>query len=329
MFAIENLTWGEINLRDPYVWKQGTNRLCFLFIKNGEGCYEAGAATQALKPDDLIVFNTLVPGRLRPLNGGDFAVSHFLIDYEQLLPLFTLREVCLLKTVANRLRCARLYPSTGDLAQRCHALVRAAPTQNTIEQRCHLLKIAAAALAEEINLAQGRCLHPSGITSQCAELLGRLSLKQIETLSVAELARQLGYSRRHLSRLFHEHMGTSVVALKMEIRLIRALYLLQDPAAKVVDVAMSCGFNHLGLFSSSFKRRFGLTPSKWRQRESSGDPLTLQSSLSDHACSIRASGLCVWSSCSKPEKAPVPVPVCRIPQDRVFITKDVPAHVSV
>jgi hypothetical protein len=31
-------------------------------------------------------------------------------------------------------------------------------------------------------------------------------------------------------------------------------------------VADQCGFNHLGLFNTCFKKRFGTTPGQWRQR---------------------------------------------------------------
>jgi hypothetical protein len=30
-------------------------------------------------------------------------------------------------------------------------------------------------------------------------------------------------------------------------------------------VAEQCGFNHLGLFNTCFKRRFGTSPSQWRK----------------------------------------------------------------
>jgi hypothetical protein len=51
----------------------------------------------------------------------------------------------------------------------------------------------------------------------------------------------------------------------MEMRLLKAISLLRDANAKVINVAEQCGFNHLGLFNTCFKRRFGTSPGQWRK----------------------------------------------------------------
>ena len=81
---------------------------------------------------------------------------------------------------------------------------------------------------------------------------------------MGELAGKFHCSSRHLNRLFHKHFGFSVAALRMEMRLIKAITLLRNRDAKVIHVAEECGFNHLGLFNSCFKHRFGTSPGRWR-----------------------------------------------------------------
>ena len=56
-----------------------------------------------------------------------------------------------------------------------------------------------------------------------------------------------------------------MAALRMEMRLLKAVSLLVDPDAKIIYVAEKCGFNHLGPFNTCFKKRFGATPSQWRK----------------------------------------------------------------
>jgi hypothetical protein len=51
----------------------------------------------------------------------------------------------------------------------------------------------------------------------------------------------------------------------MEMRLVRAAACLRNEHAKVISVAEQCGFHHLGLFNTSFKRRFGTSPGQWRK----------------------------------------------------------------
>src|SRR5207248_10534258 len=118
-------------------------------------------------------------------------------------------------------------------------------------------------------------------------------------LPVGALADKFNCSRRHLNRLFHQRFGCSVAALKMEVRLLKAVTLLRDPAAKIINVAEQCGFNHLGLFNTCFKRRFGASPGQWRK----GSMATgkQRADLFDGApvCPLRSNGLCPWSG--KPE----------------------------
>src|ERR1019366_5200393 len=98
------------------------------------------------------------------------------------------------------------------------------------------------------------------------QVFEKLSTTDLVNLSVPELAGKFGVSRRHLNRLFHQHFGVSVAALRMEMRLLRAVALLWNPDAKVINVAEECGFNHLGLFNICFKRRFGTSPGQWRKK---------------------------------------------------------------
>ena len=85
-------------------------------------------------------------------------------------------------------------------------------------------------------------------------MLERLSASELLNLSVEELAQKFGFCRRHLNRLFHQYFGLSVSRLRMEMRMLKAVTLLRDPNAKVINVAEECGFNHLGLFNASFKQ---------------------------------------------------------------------------
>ena len=104
------------------------------------------------------------------------------------------------------------------------------------------------------------------------QVFERLSSQELLSSSVGQLAEKFSCSRRHLNRLFHQHFGFSVAALRMEMRLVKAVSLLRDPNIKVINVAEQCGFNHLGLFNTCFKRRFGQTPGQWRKTASPAKP---------------------------------------------------------
>ena len=127
-----------------------------------------------------------------------------------------------------------------------------------------------------------------------AQNLGKLSVEDIVSLSVGELATKFNCSRRNLNRLFQEYFGSSVIALKMEMRLLQAVSLLQASNAKVINVAEQSGFNHLGLFNMCFKRRFGMSPGEWRKRARDTESPAMTAVESDPNCRMRAAGLCPW-----------------------------------
>jgi AraC family transcriptional regulator, positive regulator of tynA and feaB len=85
-------------------------------------------------------------------------------------------------------------------------------------------------------------------------------------LSPEMLARRMGLSRRQADTVF-ERTGMSISAQIWERRLLRAASELVSPAnveRRIIEVALSCGFNDPAHFSRAFRKRFGLTPSDWR-----------------------------------------------------------------
>jgi AraC-like DNA-binding protein len=113
-------------------------------------------------------------------------------------------------------------------------------------------------------------LHSIGSGNRLPIILKQISSDELLKLSVEELSSKCGYSRRHLNRIFREHFGQSVMGVKIKLRLDKAANLLRNPKAKVINVALECGFSHLGMFSSRFKQHFGLSPARWREDQFKG-----------------------------------------------------------
>jgi transcriptional regulator GlxA family with amidase domain len=85
-------------------------------------------------------------------------------------------------------------------------------------------------------------------------------------LGAAEVARGIGISERHLSRVFATS-GTSVPRYILGRRLDRAHGLLTGgPELGVAEVAYRCGFSSPARFSHAFKERFGLRATDLRHR---------------------------------------------------------------
>lgn len=85
-----------------------------------------------------------------------------------------------------------------------------------------------------------------------------------EPITVADLCRELGVSRRTLQYAFGEVLGINPVAFLRAMRLngVRRELRRATPGARVQDVAARWGFWHLGHFVTDYRRMFGELPSQ-------------------------------------------------------------------
>lgn len=82
-------------------------------------------------------------------------------------------------------------------------------------------------------------------------------------LTIARLAREVGLSERHLSRLFHTEFGTTYPQWRTTARLFQAMIELTD-GATVTETAHRCGWSTPSAFVATFTRTLGQTPGAYR-----------------------------------------------------------------
>ena len=87
-----------------------------------------------------------------------------------------------------------------------------------------------------------------------------------EALTVPDVARAAGLSRRLLEMAFRRELQRSPLEIIHQARVERAKTLLTDPAAQLADVAERCGFAYPERFSVVFKRVTGQTPAAFRRQ---------------------------------------------------------------
>ena len=83
-------------------------------------------------------------------------------------------------------------------------------------------------------------------------------------LELDGVARRLATSRRQLQRSFAECGNTSFRSYVAEVRMQRALELLQSGSLAVRDVASSVGYRQPAQFAKTFRRHHGAPPSSFR-----------------------------------------------------------------
>lgn len=95
-----------------------------------------------------------------------------------------------------------------------------------------------------------------------AFILSRLA----DPIGVEDAARAAGASTRTLARRFAAELGTGFREYLHAARMLRAMDLLAEPAARVTDVALAVGFESPSAFSAAFSSFAGESPRVYRQR---------------------------------------------------------------
>ncbi|BDI30092.1 hypothetical protein CCAX7_21430 [Capsulimonas corticalis] len=92
-----------------------------------------------------------------------------------------------------------------------------------------------------------------------------ITADQSADLRVSDVARQIGVSREHLSRLFHSRVGKSPRTFLMEQKIQRACLLLKETNLPIKTIAERLGYTAYPNFSNAFQQLVSMTPREYRR----------------------------------------------------------------
>lgn len=84
-----------------------------------------------------------------------------------------------------------------------------------------------------------------------------------QPIRMEHLARHFGYSKSRFSRLFHDHLGCSMIEYLSTIRCRHAALLLIESDMTMLDIALAVGFECLRTFYRAFKNCYQMTPTQY------------------------------------------------------------------
>jgi AraC family transcriptional regulator of adaptative response / DNA-3-methyladenine glycosylase II len=155
----------------------------------------------------------------------------------------------------TRIYCRPICPARVSISSHRRFFVSAAAAERAGYRPC---------LRCRPELAPGRA--PVDAMSRLAfAAAARIGGGALNGCSVADLARDLSVSERHLRRALERAMGVSPLELAQTHRLLLAKRLLADTALSVTDVAFASGFQSLRRFNTVFRERYRLCPSRMRR----------------------------------------------------------------
>lgn len=111
-------------------------------------------------------------------------------------------------------------------------------------------------------------LHQSGENSplrrEIAEAKEMIFSNFFEDISVDAMAKHFGFSTEHFIRLFKKELGYTPAEFLIRVRMENARHLLRFTKSPISEVAAMCGYSNFAFFSQTFRRRFGMAPTEYR-----------------------------------------------------------------
>jgi AraC-like DNA-binding protein len=180
-----------------------------------------------------------------------------------------LERQCLESEVARQCAPFLVLPADHPLAKRVVCVFQHEDNM-TLPNRLAVAQTFAELLAPQMQqaLQQGQEAEKGqqGAKERLRQFIARMPESELADLSLEEMAKLLHCCERHTSRLFQELCGTGFLTYVSELRLKKSCHLLLQGRLKIIDIALESGYGSLAHFNYAFKKRFGLTPTGWRER---------------------------------------------------------------
>jgi len=255
----------ELALRPSGEWKPEVRGWTVVRVAEGVGYCLQGAGARELNTGDTLITGPATNVILRASQLGVLKLEFYLVLPQYLNGLLTVTEWRQLEDVSSHGSPHMLHFPVNEPAAQKFTRLAAQKQRDCLSSRSAMLQLWASAIN---GLLPAHEAAGGGIQlrDRFREFIGKMSESELATRSLSELAEQLHCSERHFSRLFREEFNISLRSRQTELRLQRARQLLAATNSKIINVAYESGYRHLGLFNQMFKRRFGLTPSAWRQK---------------------------------------------------------------
>ncbi len=87
-----------------------------------------------------------------------------------------------------------------------------------------------------------------------------------EQISLEQVAEQVYLNPEYFSRAFKAEVGQTFVNYLTDVRLKHSVRLLENTALRVQDIAQQVGYYNASYFSTTFKKKYGMSPYEYRRR---------------------------------------------------------------
>ena len=138
-----------------------------------------------------------------------------------------------------------------------------------LEVEARLLRFADDLAAQGVRSKPGPKASPvcdPNSADRIRQMLAFIAQNYTDQITVEHIGKSAGLHPNYAMNLFRKTVGTTLGNYITRLRVSRAQQLLATSNDKVVDVALSSGFNSLSRFNDVFKKASGRSPREYRER---------------------------------------------------------------
>jgi AraC-like DNA-binding protein len=265
----QHLAVKEVSVAPGSEWAPRAVGWMFVHVSSGVGYWMQPGRNLELASGSTLIFSDAIQGTIRASQLGQMVVHLFQVEPERLAGVVTLGEKQFLQTAAEQDGLNfRYLPATDPVSEKFGEICRRG-TGSSLRVRLQLLELFIRTFDNGFGHTKSGPAVDSCARARLEAFLKRMTESAMVDLSLSELVKEIRCTPRHLSRLFLETVGMSFREKQAEVRLARARELLQTTNSKIYEVAVESGYQSVSLFNFMFRKRFGVTPARWR-KESGG-----------------------------------------------------------
>ena len=262
----QHLVINEVALEPGAEWSHQAQAWAFVYVAAGLGYWLHPRCNHEVNSGDALVLSEQSQGCLRASQLGGAVLQFFHVRPDRLTGLVTLADQHFMQSAARQERFAvRLFKHTEPFCERYRQL-HENRNGNNFPLRLHLLEVFIQSFGQELLNCKTAPAESDDARLRLTKLLEQMTASDLLEMSFVQFAEKMRCTPRHLSRTFHHVVGMSFREKQAELRMTRAQELLATTESKVLDVALESGYQSVSLFNLMFKRRFGVSPGKWRER---------------------------------------------------------------
>ena len=108
-------------------------------------------------------------------------------------------------------------------------------------------------------------VQPKSYSEPVRKAVSFIKAHYAEQITLGQVAEQVSFNPEYFSRLFTRETGLHFVAYLNNLRMRRAVELLERTDKKIYEIAEEVGFSNVSYFSTVFKKNFGQNPNVYQR----------------------------------------------------------------